>query len=128
MRAAFQEVYGLPAQPVALQDSDWQQIRTTAQLYGSWDHLYGTALAFTFQCEERFDWGHITVQLEANSGAVTGAKVYSDSMDWLLAGAVEEALTGCNFRLEDMQKALKEKIADPAIAKDLCELLEKQSI
>jgi hypothetical protein len=64
----------------------------------------------------------------AEDGTVTGAKVYSDAMDWLLAEAVEEALTGCTFRLGDMQKALKEKIADPAIAKDLCELLEKQSI
>ena len=49
-------------------------------------------------------------------------------MDWLLASAVEEALTGCTFRLGDMQKALMQKITDPQIAKDLCELLEKQSI
>ena len=128
MVEAFQKVYGLPANTMHLTADAMVEIEETEDLYRSWDYLYGNALAFTFQCEERFDWGHITVQLEANSGTVTGAKVYSDAMDWLLAGAVEEALTGCVFRLTDMQQALKEKIADPAIAKDLCELLEKQSI
>ena len=128
MVEAFQKVYGLPANTMHLTADAMVEIEETEDLYRSWDYLYGNALAFTFQCEERFDWGHITVQLEANSGTVTGVKVYSDAMDWLLAGAVEDALTGCTFRLGDMQQALKEKIADPAIAKDLCELLEKQSI
>ena len=128
MVEAFEKVYGLPATTMHLSQDALSEIEKDEELYRSWDHLYGTALAFTFQCEERFDWGHITVQLEANGGTVTGAKVYSDSMDWLLAGTVEEALTGCTFRLADMQQALKEKIADPVIAKDLCELLEKQSI
>lgn len=128
MVEAFEKVYGLPAIPMHLSLDALAEIEQTEKLYGSWEHLYGNALAFTFQCEERFDWGHITVQLEANSGTVTGAKVYSDAMDWLLAGAVEEALTGCTFRLGDMQKALMQKIADPQIAKDLCALLEKQSI
>ena len=128
MVQAFEKVYGLPASVMHLSLDAMAEIEQTEQLYGSWEHLYGSALAFTFQCEERFDWGHITVQLEANSGAVTGAKVYSDSMDWQLAEAVEETLTGCTFRLADMQKALNEKIDDPQIAKDLCELLEKQSI
>ena len=128
MVEAFEKVYGLPATSMHLSLDALAEIEQTEKLYGSWEHLYGNALAFTFQCEERFDWGHITVQLEATSGTVTGAKVYSDAMDWLLAGAVEEALTGCTFRLGDMQKALMQKIADPQIAKDLCELLEKQSI
>ena len=128
MIQAFEKVYGLPASAMHLSLDAMTEIEETERIYGTWEHLYGTALAFTFQCEERFDWGHITVQLEANGGTVTGAKVYSDSMDWLLAEAVEEALTGCIFRLGDMQKALMQKIANPQIAKDLCELLEKQSI
>ena len=128
MVEAFQKVYGLPASSMALGANALAQIEQTEALYRSWEYLYGNALAFTFQCEEKFDWGHITVQLEANNGTVTAAKVYSDAMDWLLPEAVEEALTGCIFRLGDMQTALKSKIADPQIAQDLCGLLEKQSI
>ena len=128
MVEAFEKVYGLPASTMHLSLDAMAEIEQTEKIYGSWEHLYGSALAFTFQCEERFDWGHITVQLELGSGTVTGAKVYSDAMDWLLASAVEEALTGCTFRLGDMQNALMQKITDPQIAKDLCELLEKQSI
>ena len=128
MVQAFEKVYGLPASAMHLSLEAMAEIEETERIYGTWEHLYGTALAFTFQCEERFDWGHITVQLEANGGIITGTKVYSDAMDWLLSGMVEEALTGCIFRLADMQQALREKIADSQIAKDLCELLEKQSI
>lgn len=128
MVEAFEKVYGLRASAMHLTLDAMAEIEQTEALYRSWEYLYGNALAFTFQCEEKFDWGHITVQLEANSGTVTAAKVYSDAMDWLLPEAVEEALTGCVFRLGDMQRALREKIADPRIAQDLCELLEKQSI
>lgn len=128
MVQAFESVYGLPAVPITLTDTQLQSVQQTAQLYGSWDYLYGSPLSFTFQCEERFDWGHISLQLEAKGGIVTAAKVYSDAMDWLLAPSIENALTGCAFRLEDMNEALHQAITDPQIAQDCCQLLEKQDI
>lgn len=126
MVQAFETVYGCPAKEIPLDKQ--AEIAQTAKQYGSWEYLYGSPLPFTFQCQERFDWGHILVQLEAKAGMITGAKVYSDAMDWLLAGAVEQALTGCPFRLENMQNHIRTFVTNPAAAEDLCALLEKQDI
>ena len=49
-------------------------------------------------------------------------------MDWQLPGTVETALTGCHFRLTDMEQALRQAIAEPQVAQDLCTLLEAQSL
>lgn len=128
MCKAFETVYQLPATPIVLSHGDTETIHQTAERYGSWDYLYGAPLAFTFQCEERFDWGHISIQLEAKSGTVTGAKVYTDAMDWLLAPTIESALNGCAFRLADMTQALRQALANSQVAQDCCQLLMKQDI
>ena len=127
MAVAFETVYGLSAEPITLSEAEMQTVRETAQLYGSWDYLYGSSLPFTFQCEERFGWGHILLQLQAKSGIITAAKVYSDAMDWSLAPALEHALTGCPFRLDRMIQAAA-VIADDTARGDICTLLQKQDI
>lgn len=128
MTTAFETIYDLHAEPVVLGQADWSVIQQTAQLYASWDYLYGSPLSFTFQCEERFPWGHILLQLEAKAGVITGAKVYSDAMDWLLAPALEQALTGCSFRLEDMCSAVQAVATDLSVSADICGMLQKQDI
>lgn len=127
MRAAFEEVYGLPAAPVALSDGDWQEIRASAEHYGSWDYLYGTPLPFSFACETRFDWGQFRLEIDAKNGHVEAAKAYSDAMDWQIAMRTEQALMGCAFRVENMCSALCEALA-PAVAKDVCDLLRQQNL
>lgn len=127
MTAAFSAVYGLDAQPVVLDEKAWVQIEETARLYSSWDYLYGTPLPFSFSCEARYDWGQIRLELQAINGTIIGVKAYSDSMDWLLSGAVEQALKGCAFRLGDMQKALRNHLSGQ-VADDLCSLLQDQNI
>jgi len=128
MKAAFSQVYGFAVEPVDLQPEDLAQIETMAQENASWDFLYGTPLSFTFSCESRFTWGSVQVQLQAKDGRIQSAKVYSDAMDWLLPQSIEDALTDCRFRLEDMCTALQKGLSDPEIAQDLCKLLEKQAI
>ena len=128
MIQAFRDVYGLPATKAAPTKQAQEEIRQTAARYASWEHLYGTPLSFTFQCEERFDWGHILLQLEAKGGVITGAKVYSDAMDWELADRLEAALNGCAFHLEDMTQALRGAVAEQAIWEDLYRMLQKQEL
>ena len=127
MRAAFEEVYGLPAETVTLTEDDQAVIRETAQQYSTWEYLYGTPLPFSFACEARYPWGQIRLELQAKGGAITGAKVYTDAMDWSLPAAIEQALIGCAFRLEDMQNALQ-KALDRQTAEDLCALLAQQDL
>ena len=127
MVSAFETVYGLPAEPVTISLAQRQTVRRTAELYGSWDYLYGAPLSFTFQCEERFSWGHILLQLQAKGGIITAAKVYSDAMDWSLAPALEQALTDCPFRLESMIAAVS-VVSDKTVLQDIRSLLQKQDI
>ena len=128
MAAAFQQVYKLPADPIVLAAADLAAIEALKKEYGSWEFLYGTPLPFTLECEGRFPWGGIQLQLQAKNGIITAAKVYSDAMDWQLPNTVESALTGCYFRLSDMQQALRNTIADQQVAKNLCTLLEAQNL
>ena len=125
---AFEAEYGFSASPVVLTEEDILAVEQTRKINESWDWLYGARLPFTFECEERFPWGGIQLQLAVESGVITGAKVYSDAMDWALAPAVEDALTGVAFHTADMQKALRAAISKPTICTDLCKMLAKQEL
>lgn len=128
MAQAFEEVYGLPASPVILRESDHAAIEEFRQVNESWDFLYGAKLPFNFRCEGRFPWGGIELQLRAVGGIITEAKVYSDAMDWQLAPAVEAAITGCPFRVDALQTALRGGIPNKETAEDLCTLLSDQQL
>lgn len=127
MRRAAEAVYGTAAEDITLTEDALATINETARLYRSWEYLYGTPLPFSFACETRFPWGQIRLELEAKGGIIHSAKVYSDAMDWELPAAVEAALTGCAFRLPDMQSALQGALT-PEIAEDICSLLAQQDI
>ena len=126
MARAFAEVYGYDAPMMELKKADWAEIGALTEKYGSWEYLFGTPLPFSFQCEAHFGWGHIQLQLDAKCGIVTGAKVYSDAMDWTLPETIESALTGCRFDTANMQEALKNNITDQTICEDLCQILAEQ--
>lgn len=128
MKAAFCMVYGLVPDEIRLTEEDRREIAKTADLYGSWEYKYGTPLPFTMQCEEKFPWGFVQLQLMAKNGIVEGAKVYSDSMDWEFSAQAEAALTGCRFTLADMCAALQASVEDSVAAADLCTLLQAQSL
>ena len=126
MVQAFEQVYGLPSCPVLLTDDERKQIEENAKINGSWDFLYGARLPFTFECERRFPWGGIQLQLQVKGGIIAAAKVYSDAMDWQLAPSIEQALTGCRFCQDGMETALSAALGDTA--QDLCQMLRDQNI
>lgn len=128
MRAAFCQVYGMAAAPVTLTDADTAAIDALRAEYGTWEYLFGTPLPFSFACEAHFPWGHIHLQLDAKDGRITGAKVYSDAMDWTLAQTVETALTGCRFETTHMQTALKKSSLNTEVCADLCQMLADQAL
>ena len=128
MIRAFQEVYALPCQVLSLDHQDLEKVNAMRQLNASWEHLYGAKLPFTFQCEERFAWGSVQLQLAAEAGVITGVKVYSDAMDWQLSAALEAALAGVAFRNSDLRQAIQNAFPDPLICADLCKLINEQNI
>lgn len=126
MVTAFSQIYGLEATSLILTDADIAAIQSLGATYSSWEYLYGAPLPFCFQCEAHFSWGHIQLQLDAKQGHITGARVYSDAMQWDLPQVVEAALTGCRFETAAMTKQLRQTPLSTDICRDLCQMLEAQ--
>lgn len=128
MEAAFQKVYGLPAEALPLTAEDMADIEDSAKTLGSWDWLYGQKLPFSVSFEQRFSWGGILLELNVQNGLIESLQVYSDAMDWQLPEQVTKMLTGCRFGKADMRKALQTVLTDSQIAEDLCGLIEEQDL
>ncbi len=128
MHKAFELVYGYSAAEIVLQKEDHAVVEQYRKINESWEFLFGAPLPFTFRCEGRFSWGGVELQLRSVGGVITEAKVYSDAMDWQLAPALEAALTGCPFRVDALQAALRGAVADANTAEDLCRLLADQQL
>ena len=124
MKQAFSEVFGLPIDlpPVV----DEARVRELTAHYASEAWLFGQKLPFTFRCESRFPWGGIELQMHADRGTVTDAKVYTDDMDPETAPKLRSALLGCPFSLA----ALKGRIETRSVphARDIIQMLTEQEI
>lgn len=126
MIAAFERVYGATAQRIAPASLDWERIEALQLRNAGNDWLYGPRLPLSFECEERFGWGGVQLQLQVESGIVVRAKVYSDAMDWDLAPALEQVLTGSPFRQGELCARVRQ-MGTPH-GGDLCGMLERQQI
>ena len=126
MALAFQQVYGLTAELFHLTQSMRAEISRLKELYGSWDYLYGAPLAFTFSCEEKFEWGYVGLQLDAKGGIINEVQINTDAMDWTLPELITKALKGCRFETEAMVYGLQQAFLPADVCEDLCDLIKKQ--
>lgn len=126
MVRAFERVYGLTASELVLSEADLSAIEAYRVQHESWEFLFGAPLPFTFRCEGRFPWGGMELQLKAVGGRIQEARVYSDAMDAGLAPTLEQALTGCPFRMDALEAAIRTAV--PETAEDICTLLKQQQI
>ena len=126
MKAAFCQIYGKATSPVTLTAEDLTAINQLQEEYSAWDYLYGTPLPFSVECEDHFPWGHVQLQLNVKEGIITGAKLYSDAMDWTLPEVVESALKGCKLDGDAIQRALS--VLEVEIAADLYSMLSMQAL
>ena len=126
MTAAFGQVYGLDAEQIAPDTLDWDYIESLRARNASRDWLYGPRLPLSFECEERFDWGSVQLQMQVESGVVVQAKVYSDAMDWGFAPALERTLTGSEFSQSTLCARIRSGLGQ--YAGDLCAMLDRQEI
>ena len=126
MVRAFEDVYALSAEPFPASSAMQAQIAELKQHYSSWDYLYGVPLAFTFSCEEKFDWGYAGIQLDAKGGIINQVGINTDAMDWALPKLIEKALIGCRFDTDSMVYALQQAFLPADVCEDLCGLIKKQ--
>ena len=128
MKQAFGAVYHLPAQPLTLSSVQLNTIEKYTAELSDWQWIYGQKLPFSWECNDRFTWGSIQLQLQVEHGCITAVQVYSDAMQWDLADDICAALTGCRLDLQVITSALTQKIADSNIGRDICSLLAKQAL
>ncbi|MBO5339642.1 MAG: lipoate--protein ligase [Oscillospiraceae bacterium] len=126
METAFGQVYGLPVEKYAPDRLDRAYIARLRERNAGADWLYGPRLPLSLECEGRFDWGGVQLQMQVESGIVVGAKVYSDAMEWDIAPTLEQALLGSRFSAADLCRRIHQR--GVAHAGDLCELLEQQQL
>lgn len=126
LAAAFAAVYGGGVELLSEAELDHLRVEELRGRYASADWLYGPRLPLSFECEGRFDWGGVQVQLQVESGVVMQARVYSDAMDWAMAPALERVLTGSPFSQKELCRRVEQ--SGVSCAEDVCRLLTQQEI
>jgi lipoate-protein ligase A len=114
MAKAFAKVYDKPMTVITDKDFDHEAIEALRQRNAGWEWNYGQKLPFSAQWETRFPWGEVQITLSAENGLITGAKVYSDAMDWQLPGQLEALLLGARFEKDDICSRLQKTYPDVA--------------
>ena len=120
LQEAFSNVYGLPVEALPSAWLDETAIGQLTQRNRSWQWNYGQKLPFTFECEDRFSWGEVQVQLQIEHGIIQNAKLYSDCLEEDMIPQWEMRLTGCRFEGQSLKAALSNETQE---ARDLLKLL-----
>lgn len=128
MEKAFGAVYDGTPQKLVLDSEDQTLIAQYTNELSDWNWLYGQKTPCTFECNRRFDWGSISVQLEVVTGHIKNAQVYSDSMDWSIGETVATALKDKPFTLTAMCDAVLSTSLDAEVTRDICSMLQQQDI
>lgn len=128
LKDAFGHIYGLPLEPIHVNNLDRQAIANIRERNKSWEWIYGRSLPFSFSCQGQFAWGNLQMKLNVEDGLIQTAQVYSDAMDWEIPPRIEQALQGCRFTMDALQQQLEEELGQGALLTDLCQLLSDQGI
>ena len=128
MAQAFAQVYTGTPEEIHLDAAAQNKINDDAVQLSSWEWLYGPKLPFTFSCENRFSWGSIQLQLQAEGGCIRTVQVFSDAMEWEIAESVANALTDCKFSQDAICNALQDTLGDTPLCNDICQMLKEQNI
>lgn len=119
---AFTEVYGLSAVQIPVPDD--KTLESFRSTFSSWEYLFGKPLPFQLECQRKFPWGYIQLQIQVHSGILQQLNVYTDAMDWTLSDQIRSALSGCPLSRDAIKKALLP--LDPVISEDILTLLSQE--
>lgn len=121
---SFSQVYGHAPQILTDGDLDMAEIQRLTERNRTWEWNYGQRVPFSVECEERFPWGGVQVQLQVEHGTIRNAKIYSDAMDSFLIPRWEVQLSGCRLDANALKAALSR--ADVPEEQDFCQMLIRQ--
>ena len=96
LEAAFIAEYG-EAHGYPFTDEDEAEVKRLYEKHASWAWRMGETPHFDIQLDNRFSWGMTNLLLSVESGLVTKAQVYSDSLDTDLPARLTKMLTGLKY-------------------------------
>lgn len=106
MIGAFRMEYGA-AEVYVPSETDFPDYPAILERNRSWEWNYGSSPEGCIELSRRFPWGGVQIAAKVIGGEAREIRVYTDSMDETLAGRLEDALCGCEWRGE----ALSERAA-----------------
>lgn len=121
-------VYGFSAMELLFTSEMEKETRRLTAHYASDGWRFGSNTPATFFCEERFNWGTVTLEFRVEHGIIAHAAVFTDAMDWTLAATLQSALEGRKFLLTDIQNGLELTPLEQTVRNDLLQMFAKQEI
>lgn len=114
-------------EPMALTPEQLQEVRRLRdEKYATWEWNYGASPAYDVRVEERFDFGLVTVYLQADRGRIQGVRIYGDFFSSAELSELEAALVGLPLD-ENLAAALERldvgRYIQGMTARDLARLL-----
>ena len=133
LKRALAEEYGLPSEPfpwdARLTEADRERQQALQARFASWEWTFGRRIPFDLSAQERFSWGEADLRLRVERGRILDCRCYTDAMDPLWTGKMEEALKGARFEPEDVRAVFASLPAapEPRMREDLEQLLRKMA-
>jgi lipoate-protein ligase A len=123
---AFSEEYGLPTEQIPdpvpttrsqLGDESLPEpkIAELTRKFASWEFRLGRKIPFTYELEDRFDWGDIALRFSVEGGVIHHLDVRSDAMDDRLGPTLAKALTGKRYDAGILAQAVENMPLDTNI-------------
>ena len=109
---------------------DHKKIMSLYSRYSSWEWRFGRKIPFTWERQERFDWGEIQLQLQVDEGIIQDAILYADALDSPLIEKTAQQLTGLRFDpkvLEQHLLPLCESELQHRMVQDILSLTHQQA-
>ena len=116
---SFIEEYGAASEYV-FDGMALAEVEERRERLASWEWRFGKTPQFDFETDKRFSFGDTQIYFNSRNGVIRETKVYSDCLDTELTTEIENALTGVQFRKEEIKAALS-KMKDQSIAAELAE-------
>lgn len=109
---AFEKVYRLPSQPLPPNRLEKDKIEKIRKLRSSWQWRFGRPLSFTMELSHRFSWGSLELALQADSGRILDARLYSDAMEQAWFSQECSVLHGCPCQGAEISQRLCSCLAE----------------
>lgn len=125
LKESFGEVYGLPAEPLAADRLDEDEITKRTALFASWDWKYGRKIPFSDECVKRFSWGEAQVMVRVEEGRVREGKIWSDALDTEFIEEAEALLIGMVWQRKAAAEAFSRLSGIPPLRETMKEDLKE---